>query len=537
MPKRTRSIAFILTFFSFAVVLTRGAFPINAEEVLKFDAKKLPAGSHFPEQVRKTGKVLESFYKKTGRISIWFGTDRMEQLVKRMRAARVDGLNPEDYPIDKLRSFLTIKKQVKDKQSRAIMEIWFSTYFLQYTSDLKLGRFKPRKVDPGLHWRTKTIDRQQALQDLSVSSSLDAFFDKWQVQSEAYVSLKRALARYRKLQKNGGWPRVSPGPVLKPGMTSSRVAEVRNRLNVTDEKLSGLFVENLDHYGVKLEQTVKEFQKRHGIDADGVIGPATLKAMNVSVKQRVRQIILSMERWRWMPEDYGSEFIAVNIARYELFHIKNKRLLDRIKVVVGLPYHKTPVFSDKIKYLEFNPYWNVPYSIATKEMLPKLKKNSASLASSFEVLRGNKIVNPVEIDWSQYSGRNFPFRIRQKPGPKNALGRVKFMFPNRFNVYLHDTPARSKFDKTKRAFSHGCVRVNRPIDLAEQLLRDVPGWGRKKIDAVLATGKRTIVNLAKPMKVHIIYSTAWAEGPDTIYFGPDIYGRDKKLSQILFGAS
>ena len=169
------------------------------------------------------------------------------------------------------------------------MEIWFSTYFLEYTSDLKLGRFKPRKVDPGLHWHTKTIDKQQALQDLSTSSSLDAFFDKWQVQNGAYVSLKRALARYRKLQKNGGWPQVSPGPVLKPGMTSPRVTEVRNRLNVTDEKLSGLFVENLNHYGAKLEQTVKEFQKRHGIDADGVIGPATLKAMNIPIEQRVRQ--------------------------------------------------------------------------------------------------------------------------------------------------------------------------------------------------------------------------------------------------------
>lgn len=509
---------------------------VRAQEPLVFDkSKRLVDGSTFPAQVLKSAEILKAFYKKTDMQSIWLGTDRMPQLISRMRSAKLDGLNPRDYPIDKLEELYGVLDRVVDKQSRAIIEAWFSAYFLQYASDLKLGRFKPSTIDPELHWKKKVINEFQALEALSKAQSIDAFFDGWQTQNPAYLVLKRILSQYYVIEKSGGWPTVSDGEVLKPGMTSSRVAEVRARLAVTDNP--SLLAENNkpEEYGSELLEAVKVFQKRHGLEKDGVIGKSTLMEMNVAVAQRIRQLVVSMERWRWMPEDYGTHFIGVNIARYKLLYVRDMRIEDEMRVVVGKPYHRTPVFSSEIKFLVLNPYWNVPRSIAINELLPKLKANPSSVsASGFEALRDGRSFDPASIDWRQYSRQNFPFRLRQKPGPRNALGRIKFMFPNQFNVYLHDTPARTKFESASRAFSHGCVRVHRPIDLAVRVLSKTPGWDRARIQAVLASGKRMTVNLTEPLKIHIVYSTAWIGTDSKVHFGKDIYKRDKKLYHILY---
>lgn len=290
-----------------------------------------------------------------------------------------------------------------------------------------------------------------------------------------------------------------------------------------------------DLYGPALVMAVKRFQNRHGLEPDGVVGKQTVAAMNVPVEERIRQIVLNMERWRWLPEDLGDRYILVNIAGFKLTLVDSGAVWDRMRVAVGKPYRRTPVFSDRIRYLEFNPYWTVPYSIATRDLLPKIKKNPGILkVKGYELLRDGKSVAPETINWSSLSRKNFPYTLRQKPGPKNALGRVKFMFPNQFAVYLHDTPGRQVFGHASRAFSSGCIRLARPIDLAEQVLRDTPDWNRERIDAVLETGKRTVVNLAKRLPVHLTYSTAWSGEGGTINFRPDIYGRDKSLHEALF---
>src|SRR5262249_4631099 len=210
---------------------------------------------------------------------------------------------------------------------------------------------------------------------------------------------------------------------------------------------------------------------------------------------RIEEIVVAMERWRWMPEDLGGDHVMVNIAGYELRLVRGGKLADRMEVVVGKPYSRTPVFSDVIRYVELNPYWNVPGGIASKEELPILKKNPGSLAATgFEAVRGGQAVLVSQIDWSPYGPSNFPFQLRQRPGPKNALGRAKFVFPNQFDVYLHDTPSHGLFNKADRAFSHGCIRLSRPVDLAEEVLSDVPGWNRPRIDQVIAGGKNTVVN-------------------------------------------
>jgi murein L,D-transpeptidase YcbB/YkuD len=281
---------------------------------------------------------------------------------------------------------------------------------------------------------------------------------------------------------------------------------------------------------------VKSFQRRHGLEADGLVGKGTVAALNVPVEERIAELTVAMERWRWMPESLGRDHLIINIAGFDLKLVENGKLTDHMAVVVGKPYSRTPVFSDRVRYLEFNPYWNVPTSIAIKEELPKLKTNPAARqAAGFEAVLGDKVYQLTQIDWSQYGPGNFPFLIRQRPGPNNALGRVKFMFPNQFDVYLHDTPSRSLFGEESRAFSHGCVRLSRPLDLATEVLNGrTAGWSRARIDSVVAGKERTVVNLGTPLPVHITYLTAWVDD-GTPNFRNDIYEQDAKLIAALQG--
>jgi murein L,D-transpeptidase YcbB/YkuD len=342
------------------------------------------------------------------------------------------------------------------------------------------------------------------------------------------------LADYRAIAASGGWPSVPLGEALKPGMSDDRVPALRARLAVTDAAAPApSHAERL--YDAALVAAVRAFQSRHGLDVDGVVGRATVVALNVPVADRVQEIVAAMERWRWMPEDLGADHILVNIAGFDLKQVRDDQVEDRMVVVVGKPYNRTPAFSDAIRYVELNPYWNVPPGIALSEELPKLRQNPAARArAGFEAVRGGQVYPLTAINWSRYRRGNFPFQLRQRPGPSNALGRAKFMFPNKFNVYLHDTPAKSLFERSERAFSHGCIRLSRPIDLAEQLLGDVPGWDRARIDKVVASGKNTVVNLETPRPIHITYMTAWVEN-GVANFRRDVYQQDAKLLAALDG--
>jgi murein L,D-transpeptidase YcbB/YkuD len=489
-----------------------------------------------PLPVRQRSEALATYYGDGTHPILWLGEPRAGDLITWLRNAAEDGLDPAAYPAEQLDRLAAAVGETNSR-GRAIVELHFSAAFLQFASDLQVGRFLPHKVDPDFFQEGRSIDQLGALTLLSISDSLDRFFIQWQPQAPEYADLRAALADYRALAGAGGWPTVPLGDSLKPGMSDQRVPALRTRLAVTDgadpvAPPGGELV-----YDDALVAVVKAFQARHGLDVDGVVGKGTVGALNVPVETRVRDIVLSMERWRWMPPDLGRNHLIVNIAGFELRRFANGRLEERMNVVVGRPYNKTPVFSDAIRYLEFNPYWNVPTGIAVKEELPKLKTNPAARAAAgFEAVRGDTVYPLTAINWSQYGPGNFPFQLRQRPGPNNALGRVKFMFPNQFDVYLHDTPARSLFDKAERAFSHGCIRLARPLDLAVQVLAvgGVPGWDMARINAVVATQKRTVVNLAEPLPVHITYFTAWVDRgiPN---FRADIYGQDEKLNAALDG--
>jgi murein L,D-transpeptidase YcbB/YkuD len=299
----------------------------------------------------------------------------------------------------------------------------------------------------------------------------------------------------------------------------------------TDEMTGEIFDE-------ALEEAVKRFQGRHGLAVDGVVGPRTLQALNRTAEEHLRLIKVNMERWRWLPRSLGDRFIRVNIADFDMELVEAGERIMEMRVMVGKDYRRTPVFSDVMTYLVINPYWNVPRSLAVEDKLPLIKQDPAYLAGQkMKVLSGwgadAREIDPLTIDWSEVTPETFTWRLRQDPGPKNALGQIKFMLPNKFNVYLHDTPSREAFDRPDRALSSGCIRLEKPIQLAEYLLRGYPEWTRPAILAAIEDGKEQTIRLLEPIPVHILYCTAWVEDTGEVNFRRDIYGRDTAVADAL----
>src|SRR5215472_16915534 len=383
-----------------------------------------------PLPIRQRREALEAYYQAFGGELLWLASSRANAFISRLKNAEADGLDPNDYPSKQLAT-LSATGPSADKRGLAIIELYFTSAFLEYASDLKVGRFLPSKVDPNFFIEGRTIDQLYALKVLGQTESIDRFFDAWQPSGPRYAALRTVLAKYRALAAKGGWSSVPLGDAIRPGMTDPRVPAIRARLSITDGASSEVGSTEGQLYDNALVEAVKRFQARQGLDADGVIGSTTIVAMNVPIQERINSIILAMERVRWMPEDLGQQYLIVNIAGFDLRRVNAGKIEERMAVVVGKPYHRTPVFSDRIRFLEFNPYWNVPPDIAVNEELPLLRKNSAGLsAQGFEVVRGDQVTDPSSIDWSSVGAGHFPYQLRQRPGPNNALGRVKFMFPN-----------------------------------------------------------------------------------------------------------
>ncbi len=327
------------------------------------------------------------------------------------------------------------------------------------------------------------------------------------------------------------------GPKLQLDDRDDRVTVLRRRLEASGD-LAPATSEVPVRFDADVKEAVKRFQRRHGLDTDGVVGKGTLAALNVSAGDRVRQLELNLERWRWLPLDLGESYILVNIPGFDLEVIEGGRMVLAMRVVVGRPYRRTPVFSSPMTYLVFSPYWHVPPSLAVQDVLPAVQKEGDYLAKkSIKVFRGwgseAEEVDPAAVDWSSLKREGFPYRFRQEPGPDNALGGVKFMFPNPYNVYLHDTPSRELFRRTERTFSSGCIRIEKPLELAEYLLREAAGWSPENITAASQKGMEQTVRLPRPIPVHLLYWTSWVDQAGTIHFRNDVYGRDRLLDEAL----
>jgi len=404
---------------------------------------------------------------------------------------------------------------------------------------------EPHKADAKLiaTARDADVDWDAVRKTAFEAPDMKAFLEQQAPPFPQYGLLRKKLAENRALAAKGGWPSIPAGETLKPGMEDPQVTMVRKRLAVTEDLASG----NMDGavFDAALEEAVKRFQKRHNLTPDGTVGKQTLAAMNVTVESRIEQIVLNMERYRWLKrERMGERLVAVNIAGFEAVAGKPGKFDLKMPVIVGKKYHETPVFSDTIKYVEFNPYWNMPSSIASNETLPKLKKDPHYLKkNNMRIFKGwvpdAPELDATTIDWSKVSKKDMNrYRIRQDPGPDNALGTVKLVFPNEYDVYLHDTPAHGLFKKEQRAFSHGCIRMGRPAEMAAWVLGGAEkGWSLARVNEVIAGGKRQVVVLDRPVPIYILYRTAYVNPEDNaLYFYEDVYGRDKLLAKALFGA-
>jgi murein L,D-transpeptidase YcbB/YkuD len=385
-------------------------------------------------------------------------------------------------------------------------------------------------MDPKWQIRDKKADSlallEQALEQNSVARSLDGLTPR----HAQYTALREAFAKYRDIEQKGGWPEVPAQMKLKPGQQHAAIPVLARRLAVTGD-YTGTPNDQDTTYGPELQEAVKRFQRRHGLEPDGAISAATIARLNVPVSRRIQQISLNLERWRWLPADLGQRHVLVNIPEYRLEVWDQGKVPLSMRVVVGKKDTPTPIFADDMTHIVFSPYWNIPTEIAKNETVPRALRDPAFLQrSNMEVLdKTGNVVDPASIDVENVGA----YRIRQRPGSSNALGFVKFMFPNQFNVYLHDTPTDSLFARAVRSFSHGCVRLEQPEQLAQYVLADQPEWTPERIREAMHSGQEKTVKLTGPLPVFLGYWTARISADGILQFRDDLYGVDARQLSLL----
>jgi murein L,D-transpeptidase YcbB/YkuD len=482
--------------------------------------------------------VIPAFYEQREFRRAWTNPYNVRGLVRAIQDVQNDGLTPKDYHYNalvRLRNRIEASS-VPDPEALAEVDLLLSDALLRLGYHILFGKVDPERLDPNWNLAREINDMrpETALQDVLSSGDVYEFIEHAKPKKDYYVRLKKALAEYREIQKAGGWPTVAEGATLKLGMTSDRMPKLRERLAVTGDLPDNASRES-QLFDDELEEAVERFQRRHNLSDDGVVGKGTLAELNVPVESRIDQIRVNLERGRWILHDIADEFVLVNIAGFKVAHLERNSVSWLSRVQVGKPYRKTPVFKAEMKYIVFNPTWTVPPTILAKDVLPAIKRDPSYLKrKNMSVLdHSGKVIDQTTIDWSKYPGSNFPYIIRQGPGPTNALGLVKFIFPNKHFVFLHDTPSKSLFDRETRTFSSGCIRVENPFELAEQLLDDPEKWNQQTIARVIKEEKTRTVYLDSPVPVLILYWTAIVEDDGRVSFIRDVYERDQTILDDL----
>ena len=490
--------------------------------------------------------VLPKFYERRIYQPAWITADgssiQVDSLINNIQKADLEGLRAEDYHLKKISS---LREEILEnkKKKRSInpgrltdLELLCTDAFLIYGSHLLIGRIDPVTIDPEWFANRSELDLAKVLESALLNNQIGQTLQDFLPQT-GYKRVRKSFLLYQKIDSLGGYSLVPDGPKLQKGDKNNRILFLRKRLETSGE-IKPEISQNDTLFDDFLEDAVRLFQRRYGLDSDGIVGKGTLSELNIPAIERVDQLRVNLERWRWLPQNLGEKYILVNIANFELDVVENNEMILSMRVVVGKTFRRTPVFSDKVSYLVLNPYWNVPPTITKNDVLPEIRKNVDYLAQkNMKVFLGwgadTKEIDPTTVEWYKITGSNNPYRFRQEPGPDNVLGRIKFMFPNQFDIYLHDTPSRELFAKAERAFSSGCIRIEKPFELAEYLLRADPKWTNSAIQSAIDKKTEQTVRLPEPINVHLLYWTAWADDDSTIHFRKDIYGRDKRLLEAL----
>jgi L,D-transpeptidase YcbB len=488
-------------------------------------------------------KPIVRFYEDNGFAPVWIGNEGLNDKAKRLLVllskAEEEGLRSLDYLPASLSDFSDNGDSLNTSPSNlARLEIELTAVALEYSHQASAGRVKPIRISDLHGIQAKPADPAEVLVKLKETDKPDSYLASLQPLMPQYQYLKTALAKYRKKSSASETIYIPGGRLIRAGGRDDRLTLVARRL----EQLGFYDVpieqsaEESTFYGPKLVAAVKDLQEQSGLRSEGIIGRKTLAALNgQSSEEKITKIVLSMERLRWLPQDLKSRYVFVNQAFFETWMMDDGKEIYRSDVIVGLAKFQTAVFADEMEKVTLNPNWYVPRSIIYEDMIPKLLANPYYLQQQgYDVLDGSgRVVDSSTIDWGRFETRkSITYTVRQPPGPKNALGKVKFMFPNKFSIYMHDTPARNLFKKKVRAFSHGCVRLQKPMEFANIILGTV-GWSPEKIRAAVDTGENQTIFLKKKIPVYLGYYTAWADAEGNVKTRNDVYGRDRVLSQAF----
>ncbi|MCX4193269.1 L,D-transpeptidase family protein [Methylophaga sp. OBS1] len=443
------------------------------------------------------------------------------------------GLEPEDYHLDLLQQL----SSPDNAEYARYFDLLLTDALLDLIHDLAIGRLDPTQADPQWHIQRDDIDPAAILQNALLSPHLGDTLNQLLPKSSQYHQMTEALSEYRHYVARGGWetlPENMPR-LLKPGTEHEAVPALRRRLSTEDFYHPRPSLEDATHYDETLVQAIKQFQRKHGLKQDGIVGPNTLAVLNLSAQAMVDKIRINLERYRWLPDNLGERYLLVNLGSYQLTAVENNDIKLSMKVIVGKETRSTPSFSSAMSHIVINPYWNVPHKLARRDLLPKQKKDpDYFFLNAFNIfLRGTGFESPVDpylVNWDEVTADNFPFRLQQRPGEQNALGRLKFMFPNPWSIYLHDTPDKALFEETQRNFSSGCIRIEQPLALAEfSLNRDN---ARESVVNKIESGRNLGEKLEQPLPVYAVYFTVWPYQGE-VFFSTDPYKRDQRMLKFL----
>jgi len=482
-------------------------------------------------------RVIADFYTRQGFSPAWTRTRDVDDLLRAILESADEGLDPSDYHLAALLRLRGVVSQAHAADvDHADFELLLTDAIVRLGYHFWFGKVDPQALDPGWNMNRMLpgLDPAEEIAAALATGDLYGAIERARPTHPLYVELKRALAHYRRVALAGGWPELPPGPTLEPAAVDDRVPVLRAVLAATGD-LAEATSADPRVYDAPLESAVRGFQQRMGLGVDGRVGAATQAELRVPVEDRIRQLRVNLDRGRVLLFQLPQDFVVVNIAGFEAYYVRGTDIVWRGRAQVGKPYRATPQYRSGITYLVFNPTWTVPPTIIRNDILPQAKRDPASVTRrDLKVIdRDGNIIDPASVNWAQFSSGHIPYTLRQDPGPRNTLGRVKFMFPNPYDVYLHDTPSRALFEIDTRSTSSGCVRLERPLELARLLLDDPGRWSDAAIAATVARGELRNVTLPRPVPIMLAYWTAWVDSQGRVNFRRDIYGLDAAWARAL----